>query len=1066
MIAEPLTSQALESARVSIDRFVSRFGERYREFLYYAAFPLFLTPDLLAFLRSRFLRATVPWLAEADLLLSPLCREIGYEQFALEPGVRAYMLRQAREHLPMSRQEEVADLLLQYVAEISGSSNVGSDLLTSQQWAAMAYLRTARQDVVRRLAGAFRDTLTPAGVLATGDQVSPSIAGIARLARITQEIAPELKDYPELVDYARQVAERIATSRKQPDQGLNRVPESDRPVEILGIALPPPSVLTGGAVPETRSLGLDRAVRLIRAMLRRAPESRRIARWPRSNPVGGDQVLFVDGLASSSESADHWISAAEAIFREAGVQALATGFSYRLAGYGYDRLDTTDRLDALVSRFVEQLTRADSTVLPVGFSLGAVVVILGTAEYLKSQINRAPIPGVVLVSPLLPSPGLTSLTRALMEESFTSIPAVFTELALPGAVEGRLSNAGARLASAGVDAHIVFTSSDRLSDASTIRRYLPTARLHSVPVEGRDAGRARDLWSFHLRTQSDTAILRRVVSIITPYLRQRAQPRHPERRRLKVFLAHASEDKDAVRTLYGWLRQVGAEPWLDEENLVPGNDWIEEVRRALQTTDVAAICLSRASLRRTGFVQSEIKVALDRLESEYDKGFRVIPVRLDDSKIPSGLRAWQSVDLFRPDAYEKFLSALQHVARSRDRVELKAVDPAPRPSEPQPQYAGPSRLGDILAQMGISYVELAQLSGLSSKTVSELARGKRQGSPKTWRQILRGLNTHPAARLQHEQYSLDDLLGPEWESHFPEDRPRELGAGQWDTEVQLTIKLPSTLLHRVQIQCAATLSTLKSFTLSALEEKIGEEAGSISSKSERETVDLKQSRITVRVPGDLHRRLSVHAALTRTSMRDLTVAALEEKLSRDEERRQEVVLPRLTWDSPPEMEIDPAARYVAHLWTTEGEIEVELFVDEVPQTVNNFVFLARQGFYDGVIFHRVIEGFMVQTGDRTGSGRGGPGYTFSDEPVRRRYTRGIVAMANAGPDTNGSQFFIVHGDDVGLPPNYTIFGRVTAGLDVVDKIALAPTRAGGEGSRPVKPPRIESVLIDEVRGQA
>ena len=106
----------------------------------------------------------------------------------------------------------------------------------------------------------------------------------------------------------------------------------------------------------------------------------------------------------------------------------------------------------------------------------------------------------------------------------------------------------------------------------------------------------------------------------------------------------------------------------------------------------------------------------------------------------------------------------------------------------------------------------------------------------------------------------------------------------------------------------------------------------------------------------------------------------------------------------------------ATLNTTEGAITIELLPGEAPKTVNNFVFLAREGYYDGVPFHRIMKGFMIQTGDPTGTGRGGPGYRFDDERVQRRYTKGIVAMANAGPNTNGSQFFIVHGDDAGLPP--------------------------------------------------
>lgn len=166
------------------------------------------------------------------------------------------------------------------------------------------------------------------------------------------------------------------------------------------------------------------------------------------------------------------------------------------------------------------------------------------------------------------------------------------------------------------------------------------------------------------------------------------------------------------------------------------------------------------------------------------------------------------------------------------------------------------------------------------------------------------------------------------------------------------------------------------------------------------------------------------------------------------------------WNQPPAMEIDPQKQYTATVNTSEGALSFRLLPEDAPKTVNNFVFLARQGFYDGVIFHRVINGFMVQTGDPTGTGSGGPGYRFKDEPVRRRYTRGIVAMANAGPNTNGSQFFIMHAES-GLPPNYTIFGEVTDGLDVLDRIATAPTRPGGEGSTPVNPARIESVTVQE-----
>ena len=162
--------------------------------------------------------------------------------------------------------------------------------------------------------------------------------------------------------------------------------------------------------------------------------------------------------------------------------------------------------------------------------------------------------------------------------------------------------------------------------------------------------------------------------------------------------------------------------------------------------------------------------------------------------------------------------------------------------------------------------------------------------------------------------------------------------------------------------------------------------------------------------------------------------------------------------SPPPMTIDPARTYVATLDTNHGEIVIELDPARSPLTVNNFVFLAREGFYDGVIFHRVIENFMIQGGDPTGTGRGGPGYRFPDElEGEGEYRRGTVAMANAGPDTNGSQFFICHAD-VGLPHNYTIFGRVTDGMDVVDSIATTPTDSG---DRPREQAVIRSIAISE-----
>jgi cyclophilin family peptidyl-prolyl cis-trans isomerase len=170
----------------------------------------------------------------------------------------------------------------------------------------------------------------------------------------------------------------------------------------------------------------------------------------------------------------------------------------------------------------------------------------------------------------------------------------------------------------------------------------------------------------------------------------------------------------------------------------------------------------------------------------------------------------------------------------------------------------------------------------------------------------------------------------------------------------------------------------------------------------------------------------------------------------------------MQWENPPEMQLEEGTDYRARLSTNKGEIVVDLFEAEAPKTVNNFVFLAEQGYYSNVPFHRVLEGFVIQSGDPTGTGRGGPGYQFEDEPVTRDYTRGTLAMANAGPNTNGSQFFITLQDLSGrLPKNYTIFGEVVEGMDAVDAIASVPVEAGasGETSSPTEPVFIESVEI-------
>ena len=142
------------------------------------------------------------------------------------------------------------------------------------------------------------------------------------------------------------------------------------------------------------------------------------------------------------------------------------------------------------------------------------------------------------------------------------------------------------------------------------------------------------------------------------------------------------------------------------------------------------------------------------------------------------------------------------------------------------------------------------------------------------------------------------------------------------------------------------------------------------------------------------------------------------------------------WDSPPEMKIDETKNYSVSITTNRGTIELELYPQHAPQTVNNFVYLAGQDFYDGVLFHRVIPNFMIQGGDPTGSGSGGPGYRFADECYGNplKHERCVISMANAGPNTNGSQFFITHLPTPHLDGKHTVFGKVVTGEDIVDAI--------------------------------
>jgi len=165
------------------------------------------------------------------------------------------------------------------------------------------------------------------------------------------------------------------------------------------------------------------------------------------------------------------------------------------------------------------------------------------------------------------------------------------------------------------------------------------------------------------------------------------------------------------------------------------------------------------------------------------------------------------------------------------------------------------------------------------------------------------------------------------------------------------------------------------------------------------------------------------------------------------------------YPSPPAMTIDPKKTYTATLDTSEGKITLELHPKDAPQHVNSFVFLSREGFYNGVIFHRVIPGFMIQGGDPTGTGMGGPGYKVKAEFNSTHHAPGILSMARSqDPNSGGSQFFIMHGDAPFLDNQYTAFGHVTSGQEVVDKIVNLPR---DRNDRPHNPPKINSITIEE-----
>jgi cyclophilin family peptidyl-prolyl cis-trans isomerase len=173
-----------------------------------------------------------------------------------------------------------------------------------------------------------------------------------------------------------------------------------------------------------------------------------------------------------------------------------------------------------------------------------------------------------------------------------------------------------------------------------------------------------------------------------------------------------------------------------------------------------------------------------------------------------------------------------------------------------------------------------------------------------------------------------------------------------------------------------------------------------------------------------------------------------------------------TYTNPPPMTIDPNKTYTATIVTDKGTMIVSLFAKDTPVAVNNFVFLSRADFYNNTVFHRIMKGFMIQGGDPKGNGTGGPGYTFADEKITRDYIRGTIAMANSGPNTNGSQFFIMHAT-YPLPKQYVIFGSIgpsdSASLTTLDTIATSAVTDNGTGedSKPVTPTVVQSIRIEE-----
>jgi hypothetical protein len=233
-------SAGLEMAKQKVDRFVQRFDASYRLLACYAALPLILTPELLNYLRNHFLRGQVPWEAEVDLLLSGLCRPVGYEQFAIVPDVRDYLLGEMREHLGEEKMQEVARLLIRYVHQLSRmDSPFSHEALQAEQWSAMVYLTEQRGNAVRQIAKAFRDSLSmdAGGVPDVTRHISE--AELARLVRVTKELQPQLQDYPELLHFAEDVTRLLVSPAGLLSlSSVRQAGETGATIQVMEVALP------------------------------------------------------------------------------------------------------------------------------------------------------------------------------------------------------------------------------------------------------------------------------------------------------------------------------------------------------------------------------------------------------------------------------------------------------------------------------------------------------------------------------------------------------------------------------------------------------------------------------------------------------------------------------------------------------------------------------------------------------------------------------------------------------------------------------------------------------------